>query len=70
MQDKHGGAFAETWAAVLAASEVPTVDVSAEMGNLLASKEEDEVKNVRKAAYLVSSALNMRCGKRLEGREG
>jgi hypothetical protein len=67
LQDKATGAFAEAWAAALAASELPVVDVSAAIGTLLSAKDDDEVKNVRKAAYLVSSAMNNRGVRDIEG---
>ena len=53
--------------AALAASGLPTVDVSAHVSDVLTAKDGDEVKNVRKAAYLVSSALNNRGVKDIEG---
>ena len=67
LQDKATGAFAEAWSAALAASELPVVDISTAVGTLLSAKEDDEVKNVRKAAYLVSSAMNNRGVKDIEG---
>ncbi len=67
MQDKAVGAFAEAWAAALAASELPVVDLSAAVGTILSAKDEDEVKNIRKAAYLVSSAMNNRGVRDIEG---
>jgi len=67
LQDKATGAFAEAWAAALAASELPVVDVSASVGSILSVKDDDEVKNVRKAAYLVSSAMNNRAIRDIEG---
>lgn len=45
------------------------MDISANVGALLSTKDEEEVKNVRKAAYLVSSALNNRGVKDIEGGE-
>jgi Xaa-Pro aminopeptidase len=70
LQDKATGAFGEAWSAALAASELPVVDVSAAVGTLLSIKDEDEVKNVRKAAYLVSSAMNNRGVRDIEGERG
>ena len=43
------------------------MDISANVGALLSAKDDEEVKNVRKAAYLVSSALNNRGVKDIEG---
>ena len=57
LQDKATGAFAEAWSAALAASELPVVDISTAVGTLLSAK----------AAYLVSSAMNNRGVKDIEG---
>lgn len=42
-------------------------DIAKDVGTLLLTKDEDEVKNIRKAAYLVSAALQRQAVKGLEG---
>ncbi len=57
LQEKPAGAVPEAWLAALAASGLATNDMAGDLAALLSPKDEEETKNVRKAAYLVSNAL-------------
>ena len=67
LQEKPQGAVPEAWLAALAASGLPTTDMAADLAALLSPKDEEEVKNVKKAAYLVSNALTKFAVPQLEG---
>jgi nucleosome binding factor SPN SPT16 subunit len=66
LQEKPTGDFAAAWLAALAASGLQTVYVASGLADTMSVKDEEEVKNVKKAAYLVSSALNNRGFKDIE----
>lgn len=66
-KEKPTGAFAESWNKLTAESGLQAVDVSASVGSILSPKDEDEVKNVKKAAFLLSKALTNRAIKDIEG---
>lgn len=51
----------------MASSGIEVTDIAKDVGTLLLTKDEDEVKNIRKAAYLVSAALQRQAVKGLEG---
>jgi len=53
---------------MMAESGLPIVDVSSSVGSILSPKDEDEVKNVKKAAFLLSKAMTNRAIKDIEGR--
>ncbi|GAB4820394.1 hypothetical protein N2152v2_007440 [Parachlorella kessleri] len=57
-KEKPEGPFASLWLETLAGSGLSTVDVGAALADAWAVKDEDELKNLRKAAFLVSSAVN------------
>lgn len=69
-QEKPQGAVPEAWLAALAGSGVATSDMAADLASLLAAKDEEEAKNVRKAAYLASNALLKFTVPQLEGEGG
>jgi nucleosome binding factor SPN SPT16 subunit len=56
-KEKPTGAFASAWLAALAGAGVAVVDVAAGLGEAMAVKDADEIMNVKKAGFLVSSAL-------------
>lgn len=66
-QEKPAGALAEAWNQALADSGLTTVDVAAGLAAAMTVKDDAEIKNVRKAAFLVSSAINNRGVKDIEG---
>ena len=66
-QDNIKGDFGSCWSDKLAASGMQVMDIAKDVGTLLLTKDEDEVKNIRKAAYLVSAALQRQAVKQLEG---
>ncbi|KAI3435579.1 hypothetical protein D9Q98_001644 [Chlorella vulgaris] len=66
-KEKPQGAVPEAWLAALAGSGVATSDMAADLASLLAAKDEEEAKNVRKAAYLASNALLKFTVPQLEG---
>ncbi len=57
----------EAWLAALAASGLATTDMAADLAQLLSPKDEEEAKNVKKAAYLVGNALVKFTVPQLEG---
>jgi nucleosome binding factor SPN SPT16 subunit len=65
-KEKPSGAFAEAWFAALESSQLPVVDVAGGVGSVLAVKDADETRNIKKAAYLVSNALQLQGVKDIE----
>lgn len=57
----------EAWLAALVGSGLATTDMAADLAALLAPKDSEEQKNVRKAAYLASNALQKFTVPQLEG---
>jgi nucleosome binding factor SPN SPT16 subunit len=57
-KDKPTGAMPELWNKTLADTGFTVVDVSSALGDIFAVKEDDEVTNVKKAAYLASQAMS------------
>lgn len=66
-KEKPTGAFVEAWGKVLSESGLPVVDVSVGLGSVLAQKDDDEIKNVKKAAFLLSKAMTNGAVKEIEG---
>ena len=60
------GAFAEAWQSQVAASGVKVVDVSEGVGSVLASKDDEEVLNVKKAAFLLTRAMETTAVREIE----
>ncbi|KAG1678588.1 hypothetical protein FOA52_012595 [Chlamydomonas sp. UWO 241] len=56
-KDKHTGKVSELFESLLAESQLPTVDCSAGLADLLATKDPSEVLNVKKAAMLASKVM-------------
>ena len=67
VQEKPQGAVPEAWLAALAASGLATTDMAADLAQLLSPKDDEEAKNVKKAAYLVGNALVKFTVPQLEG---
>lgn len=67
LQEKPSGALADAWKAALAETGTATVDIGPALASVMAVKDDDEVKNVRKAGFLVSSAVTNRAVKDIEG---
>ena len=59
--------MAEAWLAALSGSGLATADMAPDLALLRSPKDDDEVKNVKKAAYLVSNALLKFTVPQLEG---
>jgi Xaa-Pro aminopeptidase len=68
-QEKPVGALADAWKQALSDTGLATADIAPALASVMSAKDEDEVKNVRKAAFLVSSALNNRGVKDIEGEQ-
>lgn len=66
VQEKPTGAFAAAWLAAMTAAGLQTVDVGSGLADTMSIKDEEEIKNIKKAAYLISSALNNRGFKDIE----
>jgi nucleosome binding factor SPN SPT16 subunit len=49
------------------ASELPTVDVASGLADAMSPKDEEEIKNVKKAGLLIGTALVNRAFKEVEG---
>lgn len=67
MQEKPTGSFAALWQKKLGDTGCALVDVSSGLADAMGVKDDGEVKNVKKAAYLVSSAVNTFAVPQLEG---
>lgn len=70
MQAKAEGPVAALWLQKLAESGLKTVDVAPGLADAMAVKDEEEVKNVKKAAFLISSAMNNFAVGQIEGATG
>lgn len=66
-QEKPEGPFAALWLQSLAESGLATVDVAAVLADVMAVKDEDEVKNIKKAAFLAGSTINQFAVTQIEG---
>ena len=66
-QEKLSGAFAGAWASALAASGLEVVDVASHLADIMSPKDEEEVKNVKKAAYLASQTMATFAVQQIEG---
>lgn len=56
-KEKPDGKLAGVWAAAVAASGLATVDVAAGLSDVLSCKDEGEVKNVKRASFLLVNAM-------------
>ena len=65
-KEKPTGTFGNAWTDELGKSQMAVVDIGHAVGYLLASKDADEVRNVKKAAYLASNALQLQGIKDIE----
>jgi len=65
-KEKPSGSFAEAWEAAVGKSGVPVVDVAKAVGSVLAVKDDDEVINVKKAAFLLTKAMEETAVKEIE----
>lgn len=55
------------WSAALSDSGLPTVDVASALADLLSVKDENEIINVKKAAFMTASVMKSSTVPRLEG---
>lgn len=67
LQEKPQGAVPEAWLSALLGSGLATTDMATGLAALLSPKDDEEQKNVRKAAYLASNALQKFTVPQLEG---
>lgn len=56
-KDKHEGKFFEVWNSTLEKSGLRTTDVAGGVGDLLAVKDDKEILNIKKAAFLASKVM-------------
>ena len=56
------------WSAALSDSGLPTVDVASALADLLSVKDENEIINVKKAAFMTASVMKSSTVPRLEGK--
>lgn len=70
LQEKPQGAVPEAWLAALAHSGVASSDMAGDLALLMSPKDDEEAKNVKKAAYLISNALTKFAVPQLEGEAG
>ncbi|KAL3130646.1 hypothetical protein ABBQ38_008037 [Trebouxia sp. C0009 RCD-2024] len=66
-KDKPAGNLTDKWSTALSESELPTTDVAAALADLLSVKDENEMKNVKKAAFMTASVMKSATVPRLEG---
>lgn len=62
------GNLTDKWSKALSESELPTFDVATALADLLSVKDENEVKNVKKAAFMTASVMKSATVPRLEGK--
>ena len=70
LQERPQGAVPEAWLAALAHSGVASSDMAGDLALLMSPKDDEEAKNVKKAAYLISNALTKFAVPQLEGEAG
>ena len=66
-QEKPEGPLAALWLQKLGGCGAALVDAGAGLADAMSSKDEEEVKNVRKAAFLISAAVNAFAVPQIEG---
>ena len=67
LQDKPEGKLTDLWAAELEKSGLQTVDVSNAIAELLSVKDDAEITNVKKAAFMTASVMKTSTVPRIEG---
>lgn len=68
LQDKPEGKLTDFWSAALSESGLPTTDVAMALADLLSVKDENEIINVKKAAFMTASVMKLSTVPRLEGK--
>lgn len=68
LQDKPEGKLTDMWSAALSESGLPTTDVASALADLLSVKDENEIINVKKAAFMTASVMKASTVPRLEGK--
>jgi len=67
MQDKPEGKLTDLWSPALEKSGLSTIDVGNALADLLSVKDDNEVTNVKKAAFMTASVMKTSTVPRLEG---
>ena len=67
MQDKPEGKLTDLWSSALEKSGLSTIDVGNALADLLSVKDDNEVTNVKKAAFMTASVMKTFTVPRLEG---
>jgi len=67
MQDKPEGKLTDLWSSALEKSGLSTIDVGNALADLLSVKDDNEVTNVKKAAFMTASVMKTSTVPRLEG---
>ena len=67
LQDKPEGKLTDMWSDALSKSALSTVDVGSAFADLLSVKDENEIINVKKAAFMTASVMKSSTIPRLEG---
>ena len=67
MQDKPEGKLTDMWSSALEKSGLSTIDVGNALADLLSVKDDNEVTNVKKAAFMTASVMKTSTVPRLEG---
>ena len=68
LQDKPEGKLTDMWSDALTKSGLPTADVANALADLLSVKDETEITNVKKAAFMTASVMKSSTVPRLEGK--
>ena len=68
MQDKPAGNLTDKWSKALSESELPTTDVANALADILSVKDDNEIKNVKKAAFMTASVMKSATVPRLESK--
>lgn len=66
IKEKPSGKFAETWADMISKSGIKVVDISHNLGFVMSAKDAEEILCVKKAAFLLTNAINKAAIKDIE----
>ena len=69
LQEVPTGIFADTWAGKLSSLGLETIDISPNIGYIMSPKDKNEILNTKKAAFLLTGAMNNKAVKDIEGRQ-
>lgn len=66
VKEKPSGKFADAWSEVISNSSIPLVDIAHNLGSIMSRKDSEEILCVKKAAFLLTNAINKTAIKDIE----